>query len=227
MARSNMNNHKDIFTSLYKKCSWGNDKHFEYKGSSGPGSTKEIAQIYLFFLKYFIETNNIKSIVDLGCGTFNYSKIVYKEVKDLAYTGYDVYEDLIISLNKEHANTQYSFINLDIYNEMEKIIDGELFIIKDVLQHWSNEEIIKFLRFIIDNKKFRYLLITNSCDIKNEIKDIKTGKFRPLSINSYPLNKFNLVGLFKFGSTRLSSIVNTDLWVQNILETSIFIKNYE
>jgi SAM-dependent methyltransferase len=224
-----MNNHKNIFTSLYEKRAWGNDNHPEYKGSSGTGSTKELANGYLIFLKNFVETNNIKSIIDLGCGTFKYNKIIYKNVKNLAYTGYDVYEDLITSLNKEYANTQYSFINLDIYNEMDKIIDGELFIIKDVLQHWSNEEIIKFLRFIINNKKFKYLLITNSCHIPNSmiIKDIQTGYFRPLSINSHPLNKFNLTGLFKFGSTSLSNITGTDIWIKNILETSILIKNYE
>jgi hypothetical protein len=60
-----------VFTKVYENNIWGNDNNVEYNGSSGPGSDIDYNKDnYVPFLKNFITDNNIKNIVDLGCGDF-------------------------------------------------------------------------------------------------------------------------------------------------------------
>ena len=63
--------------------------------------------------------------------------------------------------------------------------------VKDVLQHWNLNSIYSFLDYLVENKKFRYILICNCCDQKIDNTDIRTGKFRPLSCDFLPLKKYN------------------------------------
>ena len=62
---------ENFFTSVYEKKTWGDNNNNEYSGSSGGGSFIEFNKdTYVPFLKKYIVNNNIKSIVDLGCGDF-------------------------------------------------------------------------------------------------------------------------------------------------------------
>ena len=95
--------HVKIFTDYYEKCTWGNNQNKKYLGSSGPGSSLGFnIQHYVSFLKNFITTNNIKNIVDLGCGDFRCGLSIYSELF-VKYVGYDAYEK-VIEFNKENFN---------------------------------------------------------------------------------------------------------------------------
>jgi hypothetical protein len=50
-----------------------------------------------------INDNNIKNIVDLGCGDFICGKIIYDDL-DILYTGYDTYKKVVDS-NKRGRNS--------------------------------------------------------------------------------------------------------------------------
>lgn len=55
---------------------WGNNNN-EYKGSSGGGSDVYLNKdTYVQVLKNFINTNGIKTVVDLGCGDFRCGKLI-------------------------------------------------------------------------------------------------------------------------------------------------------
>ena len=181
---------EDIFTNIYKNKTWGNNHNDEYSGSSGSGSSLEYNKdSYVPLLKYFIRTNNIKTIVDLGCGDFICGKKIYDDL-DIVYTGYDVYKKLIDYNSKIHLLPKYSFIHLDFCNDKENIMNGDLCILKDVLQHWSLSNIYTFLDYVIDNKKFKYILICNCCDQTQDDTDIADGNWRQLSSNFFPLKKY-------------------------------------
>ena len=78
---------EEIFTNIYEKKMWGNNKNNEYSGSSGNGSSiKYNKNTYIPFLKNFISTNDIKTIVDLGCGDFLCGSLIYNDL-DITYTG--------------------------------------------------------------------------------------------------------------------------------------------
>ena len=73
---------EQIFTNVYESNLWGNNNIIEYNGSSGGGSALDYNKdTYVPFLKKFILDNNIKNIIDLGCGDFRCGKLIYDELE--------------------------------------------------------------------------------------------------------------------------------------------------
>uniref|UniRef100_A0A6C0DQM4 Methyltransferase domain-containing protein n=1 Tax=viral metagenome TaxID=1070528 RepID=A0A6C0DQM4_9ZZZZ len=193
------------FTNVYENSIWGNNNNYEYNGSSGGGSDIDYNKdVYIPFLKNFIVNNNIKHIVDLGCGDFKCGKMIYDGL-DIKYTGYDTYKKMIDYNSKQHSLPKYFFEHLDFYNEKECIVTGELCILKDVLQHWKINEIYTFLDYLVENKVFKYILICNCCNQTTDDPE-NDGRSTPLSIHFFPLKKYNPVKLFNYNSKEVSVI---------------------
>jgi hypothetical protein len=194
------------FTNVYENKIWGNNNKVEYNGSSGSGSSIEYNKdTYVPFLKKFIIDNNIQNIVDLGCGDFRCGKLIYDDL-NIKYTGYDVYKKVIEYNLNNNALPKYSFIYLDFCNNTENIINGDICILKDVIQHWSLYDIYKFLDYLVENKKFKYILICNCCNQRQDNTDILNGDFRELSCEYLPLKKYNPIKLYNFYSKEVSVI---------------------
>lgn len=196
---------EDFFTNIYEKKVWGDNNNNKYSGSSGGGSfIKYNEDTYVPFLKKYIVNNNIKTIVDLGSGDFACGKLIYDNL-DISYTGYDTYKKIIDYNLTQYSLPKYYFIHLDFYNKKEHIINGDLCILKDVLQHWKIDEIYTFLDYLVENKLFKYILICNCC---NQRKDNPNNNERstPLSINFFPLKKYNPVKLYTYQNKEVSVI---------------------
>jgi len=194
------------FTNIYENNVWGNDDIVEYSGSSGGGSSIDYNKDnYIPFLKKFIIDNNIKNIIDLGCGNFKCGKLIYDDL-DISYTGYDTYKKIIDYNLTQYLLPKYSFIHLDFCNNKENIINGELCILKDVIQHWSLNNIYTFLDYLVENKKFKYILICNCCNQIQDNTDIKNGDFRNLSCEYLPLKKYNPIKLYNYYTKEISII---------------------
>jgi hypothetical protein len=202
---------EQVFTNVYENKVWGNNNNAEYNGSSGNGSDIDYNKnTYIPFLKKFITDNKIKNIVDLGCGDFRCGKLIYNDL-DITYTGYDTYKKLIdFNSNRRRISNnrspKFSFIHLDFCNNKENIINGELCILKDVIQHWSLDNIYNFLDYLIENKKFKYILICNCCNQTQDDTNIKNGDFRPLSCDFLPLKKYNFTKLYNYCTKEISVI---------------------
>jgi len=197
---------ENFFTNVYEEKLWGDNKNDEYSGSSGDGSTVEYnKETYVPFLKKYIMNNNIKYIVDLGCGDFNSGKLIYDDL-DIIYTGYDTYKKIIDYNSNQHSLPKYSFVHLDFYNKKESIINGDLCILKDVLQHWKMDEIYTFLDYLVENKIFKYILICNCCNQKEDNPN-NNSRFTQLSYNFFPLKKYNSVKLYNYNTKEVSVIL--------------------
>ena len=195
-----------IFTNIYNNLGWG-DKHCaKYSGSSGPGSLVDQNSQYILFLQQLIKDNNLKIIVDVGCGDFEIGNNIYTNL-DVYYFGYDVYNTVIdYNIQANLPAHKYHFNVLDCYNNINKLPLGDLCIIKDVLQYWSNNCINVFLNYLIKNKRFKYILIVNSCkQIMNDC-DTVTGQYRELCSDFNPLKKFNPIKMFNYSSKEVSLI---------------------
>lgn len=195
-----------IFTNVYENNLWGDNNNTEYKGSSGEGSGINYNKnYYVPFLRKFIINKNIKNIADLGCGDFRCGKLIYDDL-NISYTGYDAYNKIIDYNSSQYPLPKYSFTHLDFCNNKENIVNGELCILKDVIQHWSLENIYTFLDYLVDNKKFKYIFICNCCDQTEDNTDILNGEWRPLSCDFLPLKKYNPIKLYKYHSKEVSVI---------------------
>jgi len=194
-----------FFTNIYENKIWGDNKNDQYNGSSGSGSDVEYNKYtYVPFLKNFIIDNNIKNIVDLGCGDFKCGNLIYDDL-DILYTGYDTYKKIIDYNLKQHSLPKYSFIHLDFFDKKETIINGDLCILKDVIQHWKIDEIYTFLDYLVENKIFKYILICNCCNQKTNNPE-NNHRSTPLSIDFFPLKKYNPVKLYNYNLKEVSII---------------------
>jgi hypothetical protein len=103
---------EQTFTHVYENNRWGNNNIDDYSGSSGGGSDIDYNKdSYIPFLKTFITDNNIKNIVDLGCGDFRCGKLIYDNL-DIIYTGYDAYAKLVDYNSNQYPLPKYTFIHL-------------------------------------------------------------------------------------------------------------------
>lgn len=195
-----------IFTQIYENKVWGDNGNLEYSGSSGGGSEIDYNKdTYVVLLRKIIMNNNIKNIVDLGCGDFKCGKLIYDDL-DITYTGYDAYNKIIEYNSKHHSSTKYTFIHLDFSKEIKNLVSGDMCILKDVLQHWSTDNIYKFLDELVESKKFKYILICNCCHQRKDNIDIQDGQTRPLSSNYFPLKKYNPKILYYYNTKEVSVI---------------------
>ena len=78
--------------------------------------------------------------------------------------------------------------------------------LKDVIQHWSLCNIFSFLDYLVEHKKFKYILICNCCDQVEDDTDIKIGDFRCLSCDHLPLKKYDAKKLYNYHSKEISVI---------------------
>lgn len=177
-----MDNHKEIFNNIYQFNAWG-------KGS-GPGSIYENCKVYVQYLQNFLKHNNIKSVCDVGCGDWQFSKHI--DWKGIDYTGIDV-SNIILENTKKYSTDNVKFLELNAIED--GIPDAELLIMKDVIQHWSNDDIVKFLPKLFN---YKYCLITNGFpnDLLSQLnQNTNTGNFRPVDLSQSP---FNVEGIYVY-----------------------------
>jgi SAM-dependent methyltransferase len=176
-----------VFDEIYATSYWGN--------GSGGGSSLDATIPYKNFLENFVRSRAIKSVVDLGCGDWQFSQFV--DFADATYNGFDVAKSVIDENRKKYSSQKIEFSLLQDYSNLPS---ADLFICKDVLQHLSTEEILKVLGVL---PNYKYALITNDIvnmskigkflwKIKNPSseplinRDIKTGDYRTLDPTLQP-----------------------------------------
>src|SRR5579872_1106350 len=100
---------EDVFTWIYQSGYWGVDE--EGRGTSGEGSAWENVQVYVSYLQDFLKKHQIRSVVDLGCGDWQFSQFV--EWGDIEYVGIDVVKEIIEKNKLQFASPARTFIHAD------------------------------------------------------------------------------------------------------------------
>lgn len=186
---------KDIFEQIYSSNSWKDN----YGTASGPGSAIECSKEYLLFLQNYVKQNNIVSILDLGCGDFNLMR--HFNFDNVQYLGLDIVSTSIEYNRINYSKQNIKFQEMDIFS-FKSSDKFDLVILKEVLQHFSNDSIIKLLTNIDYAKN---LIIIN--DITDDNIDCIDGGYRPINLNKYPFN-FNYEKIFEYDSCGFIKNVN-------------------
>lgn len=171
---------EEVFTEIYENRSWGQNQ--QGQGRSGEGSTLASTHIYRVFLQEFLKENNIKTVIDVGCGDWEFSQKINWD--GIIYQGFDVVESVIQNNEKLFATDTIQFTNADA--TVFELPEADLLLCKDVLQHLPNEDIAKFLTQL---HKFKHCLITNDISPKtysSKNKDIKRGGIHPIDLTKSP-----------------------------------------
>jgi hypothetical protein len=158
----------------------------QYTERSGPGSTVAFSEPYRSFVANFARTMGVETVVDLGCGDMNVSGHI--DFGDAYYIGFDVIEERIRRNEARFDAPKYIFGCADL-REHRPIAD--LVLVKDVIQHWSNADIVEWLAMLI-RCPFRYALITNCNYTDGRVppvnSDIPTGSWRPVDLTMPPFS---------------------------------------
>ena len=105
---------------------------------SGPGSFLEAAQPTMTLLNRVIEERQISSILDLGCGDWNWMRHMGLAGRNISYRGWDADPDLIAGLSRDHGkDDRIRFEMRDLTTEL--FPPNDLVIIRDVLFHLPHE----------------------------------------------------------------------------------------
>lgn len=160
-----------IFEDVYKNNMWG---------GSGDGSKLEYNKPFLNFLQKYVKDNNIKTILELGCGDFNLMK--HFNFDGLKYFGVDIAESIIAKNNKNYRKPNIKFLYEDIRGfKFER--DYDLVLIKDVLIHLDNSSVLQVL---YNARNVKRLLTVNDYNPKGNNININTGEYRSLDLNDCP-----------------------------------------
>ena len=164
-------NHARVFEKVYRLRAWGQ--------GSGPGSRENSTEAYRMALQYVLKGWKIRRVIDLGCGDWEFSRLL--DWSEIEYLGLDVVSTIIENNTIKYSNATIRFECADIRYTTLK---ADLFIFKDVLQHWPTQDVQQFLnrmrgkRMLITNTHTKAHATTNS--------DIELGEFRPLSLLAFP-----------------------------------------
>lgn len=154
---------EEVFTEIYQKGYWGKSKE-ESLYFSGTGTHDSNTLKYVDTLCDFIQKHDVKSVFEIGCGDFSIMKKVLQSV-EVDYVGGDIVCDLITHLKKTEANERTHFIHLDAIKS-DEFPNADLCVIRQVLQHLTNEQIAQILR---KTKKFKYVLITEHVPVNPKV----------------------------------------------------------
>lgn len=200
----------DIFTEVYEKNIWRGKQE---DGYAVLNPEAEYTLEYIELIKNFLKEKNIKQIVDLGCGNFAISRQFL--LPQIRYTGVEVVPGLVDYLRVKYSNEEIRFECLDITEN--ELPDGEVCLIKEVLQHFSNDEILGVLRKC---KKYRYLIVTDAVPHPKKFPDLIIN----LDISHGPLTRyhFNSALFFDkppFNIPKIELLAETDFIEEVIFKT--------
>ena len=180
-----MNN---VFERIYRNDEWN--------GGSGPGSLPLVNRPYVRFLEAFLRRNHVRTVVDLGCGDWQFSRRV--DWADASYLGLDVVPHILERNRQLYGSPSVQFAASP--SSAGQLPEADLLIIKDVFQHLSNDAVLDYVNVF---SKFRYVLVTNcfkkSLHLLNT--DIPDGGFRPVDLRRPPFG-LTMASVLEFGTKR-------------------------
>ena len=161
---------KDAMEQVYEMNLWGSNTSAFY---SGAGShNPEIVNPYIDVVSTFLKSfKKYPTVCDLGCGDFNIGNKLVKDAEK--YIAVDIVADLINHNKKSFIAANLEFHCLDI--ALDDLPTGDCVILRQVLQHLSNDEIQKIVSKLTD---FKYVVLTEHLPVGDFIpnKEIISGQ---------------------------------------------------
>jgi SAM-dependent methyltransferase len=174
---------REAFENIYKDATWG--ANAEKVGSSGPGSTLESTFLYRKYLEKFLKDAEIRSVVDAGCGDWEFSQAI--DWTGIDYKGFDIVPAVIEEDKKKYGKPHIQFFVGNIVTD--DLPRADLLICKHVLQHLPSADVQQFLKKQLP--KYKHVLIMNGVDpitLTSDNPDIPVGAYRHLDMTKPPFN---------------------------------------
>lgn len=196
------------FDEIYRSNAWGY--------GSGEGSLERNTRSYRAFLRDFILKHRIGSVVDMGCGDWQFSRLI--DWGTCRYQGYDVVASVIEANRAAYSKPGISF---ELYSgNPDELPEADLLIAKDVLQHVPNATVSAALKNL---GRYKYALLTNCIAPFGETvnEDIVAGGFRYLDLTKEPF-RLAATEVLTFTNYRhpLKALFRRPRWKKHVLLVS-------
>lgn len=153
---------REVFSIIYQNKLWGGTESDDFYSGSGSHDEK-IVEAYVNALISFLEVFSSKpNVVDLGCGDFNVGRRVREYCNK--YIACDVVPSLIIRNREKFSTLDVDFMCLDITSDALPV--GDIALLRQVLQHLSNEQILHVINKLPG--VFKFLVLTEHVPLKND-----------------------------------------------------------
>lgn len=177
---------EEVFDDIYCRGVWSAD------GFSLGNSEYSVNKEYVAFLQRFMNEKEVHSVVDIGCGDWQFSRHI--DWSGIDYKGYDVVKYVVDRNCALYNRSGVEFIHSNVLEE--KLPEADLVICKDVFQHLPNHAVMQLLEQF---KKYKHCLITDYVSPGPFVlnSDIGAGGYRPLDLTMPPFSVEGRV-VFKF-----------------------------
>jgi SAM-dependent methyltransferase len=170
--------HAQVFTEIYERDVW----RLGGESASGPGSRRDQTHVLRAELPALLERLGVRRLLDLGCGDFNWMRETELPVE--LYLGVDVVSDVILNNRRLYGGRRRRFMVRDLTRD--PLPPADLVLCRDVLVHFSNDELELALRAITATGA-RYLLAGTFIE-REENEPIELGQWRPVNLEQPPLS---------------------------------------
>lgn len=153
---------RDAFADVYRNKAWGEAEGEAF--CSGFGSDENFAKPYAEWVARFAADRKICKMVDLGCGDFRVGRRISASY-DGDYIGVDVVPDVVEYNQHRFGSETVAFQCANIIED--ELPSGDLCMIRQVLQHLSNQQIA----CVLDRCGiYPYLLVTEDVYVGPRIR---------------------------------------------------------
>lgn len=174
---------KELFTQVYLEGTWQ-----VLESRSGLGSSLEYTGCIREHLPTILKKLNIKSLIDVGCGDFNWMKEIDLSFLD-AYLGTDIVEELIADNIKMYAKNNINFAAANIITD--PLPKADAILCRSVVSLMFEKDTLAALANM-QKSGATYLLLTTFPDISVncELPAIMRTTLwaRPLNFQIWPFN---------------------------------------
>lgn len=143
---------KAVMTQIYEKHFWGGE-NFDFYSGEGSHNPKITIPYIDAISNFLISKNKTLTVCDLGCGDFNIGKQLIPLTKK--YIAIDIVDALIERNTLRYKAKNLEFKCLDI--SKDELPEADCIILRQVLQHLSNAEILQIIEKI---QRYKYIIIT-------------------------------------------------------------------
>jgi SAM-dependent methyltransferase len=175
----------NVFDANYRR-GWG----------SGTGSRVSMTVTYRYMIESFIRLNDVHSVLDIGCGDWQFSKLIPWDDYDVSYLGLDLSDVIIEKNTATFATERHQFKVIREPSEIFGLGRFDLVLCKDVLIHTPNSVANEYLDVFVAVARFALITVDGfPSDRINE--DIEIGDYRAMDIRKPPFSRnSSIIGEF-------------------------------
>ncbi len=146
------------------------DTRYKKGGDSGEGSKGIRAQWKADILNNFVRKENIKSVIEFGCG--DGLQLLLSDYQE--YLGVDISNEALKKCRERINKENYSFIHLDEYNNEKKELSLSLEVIFHLI---DDKEYNEHINYIFNAAEKWVIIFSSNIDMETKNKHVKHRMF--------------------------------------------------